>query len=114
MLSIIARRDTLATNRESESTLLQLRHQAPRSLGDPTLLKYRTKRQKAEDKVQPVTALPKHADAIALDISRAGFHISIPMLGQCGGLTAQQEWLQSEPDERQRRAQQASAQARAA
>jgi hypothetical protein len=40
---------------------------------------YRTKRQKAENKVQPTTALPKHANAIGLDISRAGLHISVPM-----------------------------------
>jgi len=39
---------------------------------------YRTKRQKAEDKVQPMTALPEHADTIGLDISRTGFHLSIP------------------------------------
>ncbi len=42
---------------------------------------YRTKRQRAEDKVQPMTALPKYADATGLDISRTGFHLSIPASG---------------------------------
>ena len=43
--------------------------------------RYRTKQQKAQDKVQPMTALPQHADAIGLDVGRAGFHISIPTPG---------------------------------
>ena len=42
---------------------------------------YRTKREKAQDRALPMTTLPDKADAIGLDVGKAGFHISIPMHG---------------------------------